>query len=151
MPLIEIETYIQADIEIVFDLSRSVDLHKISTEHTNEKAISGRTRGLMELNESVTWKAKHFGVYQVLTSKISDFERPNYFLDYQEKGIFKYFKHHHYFDQTSTETKMVDKFDYESPFGILGNLADRLLIKKYMTNFLIKRNSVIKEFAESDK
>ncbi|MCG1036514.1 hypothetical protein [Polaribacter sargassicola] len=49
MPRIEIKTEIKADINIVFDLSRSIDLHKISTKHTNEKAIAGKTNGLIEI------------------------------------------------------------------------------------------------------
>jgi len=39
MPKIELKTEIKAKKDIVFDLSRSIDLHKISTEHTNEDAI----------------------------------------------------------------------------------------------------------------
>ena len=73
MPIIELRTEINANIEIVFDLSRSIDLHKISTEYTNETAIAGKTSGLIGLNESVTWRAKHFWIYQKLTSKITEF------------------------------------------------------------------------------
>ena len=42
MPAIELETKINSDIETCFDLSRSIDLHQISTAGTNERAISGR-------------------------------------------------------------------------------------------------------------
>lgn len=44
---------------------------------------------------------------------------------------------------------MTDIFDYCSPFGFLGKLADRLFIKAYMTKFLIIRNTEIKKIAES--
>ena len=88
MPLIKLHTEIKANKEIVFDLSRSIDLHKISTEHSNETAIAGRTSGLIELHETVTWRAKHFGVYQTLTSKITTFNRPNLFTDEMVKGAF---------------------------------------------------------------
>ena len=67
--MINLVLELNADKEIVFDLSRSIDLHKLSTVHTNETAIAGRTSGLIGLNESVTWRAKHFGIYQKLTSK----------------------------------------------------------------------------------
>jgi hypothetical protein len=46
MPTIIIETIIKTDKQIVFDLSRSIDLHKISTKETNEEAIAGVTSGL---------------------------------------------------------------------------------------------------------
>ena len=151
MPTINLNTSIKADIEVVFDLSRSVDLHKISTKHTNEKAIAGVTSGLIGENESVTWKAKHFGVYQELTSKITEFDRPNSFTDEMQKGIFKNFKHQHIFKYAEGKTEITDIFDYESPFGIIGQMADKLFLTNYMRRFLIIRNETIKEFAESDK
>ena len=151
MPRIELRTEINAPKEIVFDLSRSIDLHKISTEHTNEEAIDGITSGLIGLNESVTWKAKHFGIYQILTSKVTEFDRPNFFADEMIKGAFKSFKHEHHFTDLNGGTLMTDYFDYESPFGILGKLADKLFLLKYMTALLAERNRIVKDFAETDK
>ena len=151
MPIIELKTEINANKEIVFDLSRSIDLHKISTEHTNEQAIAGKTSGLIGMNESVTWKAKHFGIYQNLTSKITEFERPNYFVDEMQKGAFSEFKHEHHFSELNGGTLMTDYFNYKSPLGILGKLADKLFLKKYMTELLTERNRIVKEFAESEK
>ncbi|TDT47196.1 hypothetical protein CLV90_1269 [Maribacter spongiicola] len=151
MPKIELKTEINAKKEIVFDLSRSIDLHKISTEHTDEEAIAGVTSGLIGLNEWVTWRAKHFGIYQVLTSKITEFDYPNFFSDEMLKGAFKSFRHEHHFENTVDGTLMVDYFDYQSPLGFLGKIADSFFLKKYMTDLLEKRNSTIKEFAESGK
>mgnify|MGYP003657660440 CR=1 FL=1 len=151
MPRIELRTEINAPKEIVFDLSRSIDLHKISTEHTNEEAIDGITSGLIGLNESVTWKAKHFGIYQILTSKVTEFDRPNFFADEMIKGAFKSFKHEHHFTDLNGGTLMTDYFDYESPFGILGKLADKLFLLNYMTDLLAERNRIVKDFAETDK
>ena len=151
MPKIELRTEIRADRNIVFDLSRSIDLHKISTKKTNEQAIAGKTSGLIGINESVTWKAKHFGIYQNLTSKITEFEKPKFFIDEMIKGAFKEFKHEHRFEELNGGTLMTDFFDYKSPYGILGMLADKLFLKKYMTELLTERNLVIKEFAESEK
>ena len=114
MPKIELQTEIKAEKQIVFNLSRSIDLHKISTKHTNEEAIAGRMSGLIELGESVTWKAKHFGFYQLLTSKITEFENPNFFIDEMEKGAFKWFVHKHHFAVLNDGTLMTDFFEYMS-------------------------------------
>lgn len=151
MPIIELHTEIKADRKIVFDLSRSIDLHKVSTEQTNEEAIAGKTSGLIGMNESVTWRAKHFGVYQNLTSKITAFNPPNYFVDEMTKGAFKRFKHEHYFKEINGGTLMIDTFDYTSPFGILGLIADRLFLENYMKDLLSIRNRIVKEFAESGR
>lgn len=151
MPIIEINTRINAEREIVFDLSRSIDLHQLSTSHTHEKAIAGRTSGLIELGETVTWRAKHFGVYQQLSVRITEFDYPNYFVDEMERGAFKRFRHTHDFQFFNGGTLMRDIFDYTSPFGVIGNLADALFLKQYMKNFLIRRNNFIKTVAESDQ
>ncbi|AFM06352.1 hypothetical protein Fleli_4056 [Bernardetia litoralis DSM 6794] len=151
MPTIKLTTFISSSQEIVFDLSRSIDLHKISTQKTNEEAIAGITTGLINLEESVTWRAKHFGIYQKLTSKITAFERPHSFIDEMVKGAFKSFKHQHIFKKTENLIEMIDIFEYKSPLGIFGKLADTIFLEIYMTNLLKERNQIIKEFAESDK
>lgn len=149
MPRIELKTEIKAEIELVFDLSRSIDLHRISTQHTKETAIAGKKSGLLGLNESVTWRARHFGVYQNLTSKITAFNPPNFFVDEMVSGAFASFRHEHHFADFKGGTMMTDIFDYQSPFGILGLAADSLFLKKYLTEFLTERNRIIKEFSES--
>lgn len=151
MPTINLITIINAPIDVCFDLSRSIDLHKISTEHTYEEAVDGVVSGLIGLNESVTWKAKHFAVYQKLTTRITEFDRPKYFVDEMSSGIFKSFRHEHIFESTDTGTKIIDHFHYISPVGILGNVADFIFLKRYMTKLLTKRNRTIKDFAESEK
>ncbi len=151
MPKIHIETRITANINVVFDLARSVDLHVVSASQTNEKAIAGRTAGLVELGDTITWKAKHFGITQKLTSRITAVEKPIYFADEMVKGAFKSFNHEHFFNEENGIVVMKDLFDYKSPFGLLGKLADMLFIEKYMTDFLEKRNAIIKEFAETEK
>ena len=111
-------------------------------------AIAGRMSGLIELGESVTWRAKHFGFFQELTSKITAFEKPKSFTDEMVSGAFKSFKHIHTFEPSANGTTMVDVFSYVSPLGILGRVADYLFLKSYMTNLLLQRNLVIKEYAE---
>lgn len=150
MPKIELETFINSEIEICFDLARSIDLHTISTSKTNEKAIDGRTNGLIELNEFVTWEATHFGVRQKLTSKITAFEKPFHFRDEQQKGIFKSIQHDHYFEPKKDSTLMKDVFVYEAPFGWIGRIAEQLILTNYLKKFLMERNEVIKKYAETD-
>jgi len=149
MPIIYLETFIAAPIEKCFDLARSIDLHMESTKHTGETAIAGKTSGLIELNETVTWRAKHLGIWQTLTSKVTEMERPKYFADEMVQGAFNAFHHEHRFESVADRTKMIDIFDYTSPLGLLGKLADRLFLKSYMKRLLVKRNEVIKRYAES--
>src|SRR6267154_2185178 len=120
MPLIQIETSIRSEIEICFDLSRSIDLHKVSMAHTGENAVEGTTCGLIGLGEFVTWEAKHFGIKQKLISKITAYDRPYHFRDEQVKGAFKSLVHDHYFRKHDNVVCMTDIFSFESPLGIVG-------------------------------
>jgi len=150
MPHIKLFTKINAPVERCFDLSRSIDLHKISTNHTNEEAIAGVTKGLINLNEFVTWRAKHFGVWQKLTSKITVYEPNVLFVDEMLDGAFKSIHHTHTFEHTAGVTTMKDDFIFESPLGFLGRLANLIILKSYLTKLLVKRNNIIKEYAETD-
>jgi len=151
MPAIYLETQIKSTVEVCFDLSRNIDFHQISTAETNEKAIAGRTKGLIEAGEFVTWQAKHFGITQKLTSKITAFNKPFYFRDEQQKGAFKYIIHDHYFESHNEYVLMKDIFNFQSPFGLIGNLVDKIVLTNYLRNILLKRNMVIKKYAETEK
>lgn len=151
MPVIELQTVIKAPIERCFDLARSIDLHRLSVAHTNEKAIAGVTSGLIGLDEEVTWRAKHFGVTQMLSVHITQYDRPYHFRDAMLSGAFKRFDHDHFFTTVEQGCLMCDVFDYTSPFGILGILADRLFLERYMKKLLITRNAIIKRVAESEE
>lgn len=149
MPEIVLETYIHAEVQLVFDLCRSVDMHKFSTRQTKETAIAGVTSGLMGAGDTVTWRARHLGFYQTLTVRITQFNSPYFFKDVIQKGIFTKMEHQHSFEADGDMVCMKDIFTYKAPLGILGKLADILFLENYMRNFLIQRNLLIKEVAES--
>jgi ligand-binding SRPBCC domain-containing protein len=149
MPLIKIETEIKADIQTCFDLARDIDFYQKTLKHSSEIAIDGKTTGLVEANEYVTWEAKHLGFVQHLTLKVTEFQNPNLFVDEMVKGDFKSYKHEHIFFKRDNKTLMIDRFYFESPYGIFGKLADWLFFKRYMMNLLITRNKLLKEKAES--
>jgi ligand-binding SRPBCC domain-containing protein len=149
MPLIELTTIINAPIERCFDLARSIDLHKLSTEGTDEEAIAGVTSGLIGKDEEVTWRAIHFGIRQTLSSRITEFEHPYHFRDEMIKGAFKTIKHDHLFRRSGGNTVMKDKFYFETPGWILGTLFNSLVLTSYLRSLLTKRNQMIKRIAES--
>jgi len=150
MPVIHIETLIKADIETCFDLARSIDLHLESTKHTGETAIAGRTSGLIEMGETVTWRAKHLGIWQTFTSIIPQMQRPVLFIDEMQRGAFKSLRHEHHFKQVNGGILMTDLLTFQSPLGLLGAIANKLFLTRYLTNLLLQRNEVIKLHAENN-
>jgi hypothetical protein len=151
MPIIEVITHLAAPPAICFQLALSVDLHTISTQRTQESIISGVSKGILKLNDSVTFRARHFGVWQTLTSQVTEFESPVYFADVMQKGAFKSMRHEHYFEATASGTLMRDVFVFESPLGWVGKLVDTLILKRYLQGFLEERCNVIKQYAESGR
>ncbi|MCE7991060.1 MAG: SRPBCC family protein [Roseivirga sp.] len=151
MSVIIIKLHIKAPPALCFDLARNIDLHQESAAQTREKAIGGVTSGLIEPGQSVTWRAKHFGIWQNLTAKITEFEPPHRFIDEMVEGAFAHFHHEHRFEGTKKGTLMTDTFTYSVPYGLLGKHFDKLILKRYMTRFLRKRNEVIKEHAEKSR
>ncbi len=151
MPSIHITTFIAAPIERVFDLSRHIGLHKISQQENNEEAVGGVTSGLIKQGESVTWKAKHLYKTRFMTVKITEMKSPDYFEDIMEKGDFVSYEHKHHFKAVNNGTIMIDQLEFETPYGIVGKMLNRVYLSAYMRELLVKRNETIKEYAQTTK
>lgn len=149
LPIINLTTSISAPIELCFNLARSVEVHLESTSHTQEKVIRGRSSGLCQPGDIITWRARHFGIVQHLTVEITQMIPFTFFQDKMVKGAFKEFTHDHLFNYENGKTIMEDIFNYSAPLPILGKFAEQTFLNKYMLTLLIKRNSVIKKLAES--
>lgn len=145
-------TVIQAPIERCFDLARSVEVHLAGNIHYGEAAVAtaGVTSGLIGLHERVTWRAKHFAFWHELTSEITALEPPRHFQDVMVRGIFRSMKHDHFFETVSPgETKMTDLFEFAAPLGVLGRVAEFVVLRRYMQTLLRERNEAIRQIAES--
>jgi hypothetical protein len=146
-------TIINAPIERCFDLARSVEVHLVANIHSGEQAlaIGGITSGLPELSQRVTWRAKHFGVWQNLTSEYTAMQSPTYFQATMVQGIFRSMQADHYFRTLPSDaTEMKDLFRVAAPLPVLGPLAEILFLRRYMLALLRERNTVIKQIAESN-
>lgn len=149
MPTIAITTDIDTPIESCFDLARDIGFHVRSLAHTNERAIAGRTDGLIELGETVTWQAKHLGMTREMTVKITAMDRPTHFRDEQTDGPFKHFVHDHFFEDLGHGvTRMRDVIGCASPFSVLGRLVDRVYLTGYLEKLITQRGLAIKTFLE---
>jgi ligand-binding SRPBCC domain-containing protein len=148
MTTIVVETRIAAPIELCFDLARDVDVHLKTSSSTGERAVAGRTSGLLDLGDIVTFEAVHFGIRQRLTSKIVEFDRPSRFVDEMVKGAFASLRHIHEFVVDGESVLMRDTLTWRSPLGFLGTVADKLFVERHMRAFMVKKQSELKEYAE---
>jgi len=144
-----IETLIHAPRERVFDLARDVGAHTRSASFTGERAVApGRTEGLLELGDIVTFEGVHFGIRQRFTAKIIEMQRPEKFVDELVKATFKAMRHVHEFEVRDGGTLMRDTLDWVSPLGILGVIADKIAVERHLRDFLTKKQQALKEIAE---
>jgi ligand-binding SRPBCC domain-containing protein len=151
MPTIHLTTFIAAPVAVVFDLSRHIGVHKESMRNFKEEAVAGTRFGLIEKNESVTWRARHFFKERLLRVKITEMKKHEMFTDEQAEGDFRMMKHEHYFKPCDNGTIVIDLFHFESPYGMIGRWLNSLFLTKYMRRLLEQRNRTIKTYAESGK
>lgn len=150
MPVIALQTRIHAPCERVFDLARCVELHLSAASATGEKAIAGVTKGLLGPGDEVTWEARHFMIRQRLQVRMTEYRKPDHFQDVMLRGAFRSMVHDHFFVPDGDATLMTDRFDFRAPLGFLGRTAERVFLTGYMRRFLIDRNRILKEIAESE-
>lgn len=151
MPTIHLTTFVAAPAARVFDLSRSIELHKKSMSQNQEQVVSGTISGLIEYQETVTFKAKHLFKNRILKSKITAMKKPLSFTDEMVAGDFKSMKHEHHFKQIENGTLMIDIFHFESPYGSVGKISNRVFLTQYLKKLLEHRNQMIKQYAETEK
>jgi ligand-binding SRPBCC domain-containing protein len=144
-------THINAPIERCFYLSLNIDLHQESTASTQERAIAGVTTGLIGLGQRVTWRGRHFGLMLKHTSEITAYEAPTFFEDVMVSGVFRGFRHRHFFRSEDNGTMMEDNLEFAAPVPVLGQIVEVLVLKEYLRRFLRERNAYIKQVAESEE
>jgi ligand-binding SRPBCC domain-containing protein len=149
MASFRLETMISAPLERCFDLSRDVDLHVRSMRASGERAVAGKTSGLLDLGDEVTWEARHFGLRHRHASRITAFDRPRYFRDEMVAGRFASFRHDHYFESYGDGTRMIDGVSFASPLGVVGRLVDSLFLRRYLMKLIAGHNDTVRREAES--
>ncbi len=151
MTRFELETRIAAPPPLVFGLSLDVDAHTASMARSGERAVAGVTSGAMALGDTVTWRARHFGVVWRMTSRITAYDHPTHFVDEQTAGPFHHWWHaHHFTPDGHGGTLMRDEITFQAPLGPLGRLAERAALDRYMPHLMRERNEHLRAVAERE-
>lgn len=145
----DLETIIGVPPPRVFDASLDIDAHLASMEASGEEAIGGVTTGKIGLGQSVTWRAKHFGITWQMTSKITELDEPHRFVDEQVRGPFKRFYHEHIFEPHAGGTRMLDHIEFDAPLGPLGDLVERVILGSYLPKLIRERNQYLRRELEA--
>jgi ligand-binding SRPBCC domain-containing protein len=84
-------------------------------------------------------------------TKISEVEKPVYFIDEQLSGPYSIWHHQHHFRETRGGIEMTDIVNYQLPLGILGNIAHQIAIKKKVEKIFEYREHKLKELWPKSK
>lgn len=141
-------TRIDHPAEKIFDLSLSIDAHLASMASSEERAVAGVTSGQIGPGETVTWRARHFGIWFAMTARIIEFDRPRRFVDRQVVGPFRSFRHEHDFIDDAGSTIMVDTVTLASP--VFGRLAERAVLVPYLRRLITQRNTHLLATLDAD-
>jgi ligand-binding SRPBCC domain-containing protein len=139
----ELNSVMPVGIEVAFDLSLSIDLHIDAFARSGERAIGGVVEGQIQLGEFVTWRARHFGRTWTMTSVITEWDRPRCFVDEQQKGPFKSFRHEHLFAAVENGTRVIDRVEFAAPLGPIGRVVERLVLGRYLRHLINVRNTFL--------
>jgi ligand-binding SRPBCC domain-containing protein len=138
-----IETALRCDAVAAFDASLDIDLHLESMAASGERAVGGVTGGRIGPGESVTWRARHFGIPWRMTSRITAYEAPVRFVDEQVRGPFRRWHHEHLFAARDGGTLMTDVIEFEAPLGVLGRAVSATVLRPYLRRLILQRNAVL--------
>jgi len=141
------QTVLPVMCEEAFDMSLSIDAHVDSFRESGERAVGGVRSGIIGVGEFVTWRARHFGITWTMTSVITEWDRPNWFVDEQRRGPFKSFRHEHRFVADGDSTVAHDRVVFSAPLGLLGRLAETAVLARYLRRLIRIRNEFLVESA----
>jgi ligand-binding SRPBCC domain-containing protein len=139
--------HVNAPIERCFLLSTNVEL---VAETLKMKAVDGRRRGLVERDDQILWAGWKFGLPQMHESKITAYERPEYFQDTMVHGRFHFYQHDHTFTEIGGHTLLQDKVRFSLPLGPVGALVAEYVMVPYMARMIHKRFVLLKRLVEGD-
>lgn len=84
-----------------------------------------------------------FGIPLFWRTRITQVDEKHSFTDFQEKGPYKWWNHHHQFIANATGVLMIDTVDYELPLGYIGRLGHTLLVQRKLMHIFDYRYRVL--------
>jgi ligand-binding SRPBCC domain-containing protein len=143
MPRLEFSAEIEAPLETVWAFHDTVEsMPKITPPQTKVR-IEGKP-GPMAKGVRFTLVIRQPPIFFPLRWEtiITEYEPPYRFVDEQGKGPFAFWRHEHIFERApGNRTLLRDVVTYVPPFGLLGNIADTLFIRRQLNAMFAYRHA----------
>ena len=125
---------IPATIDQLWDfISSPANLKKITPEYMGFNITSKLLSEKMYPGMIISYKVSPFlGIKMTWVSEITHVKEKEYFVDEQRVGPYSIWHHEHKIEPLEGGVLMTDIVSYKPPFGILGSVANSILIKKQL-------------------
>ena len=139
--------HINAPIERCFLLSTNIEL----VERTIQmRPVEGKTSGLIGDGDRVVWHGRKFGIPAFHHTLITGYQRPTFFQDTMERGMFRNFQHDHHFHFIDGQTLMYDIVRFSLPWGWAGHAVAKRIVVPHVLKLMLERFELLKRLAEGD-
>lgn len=142
---------IPTDIDQVWDfISSPKNLKKITPEYMGFDITFTDLPDKMYPGMIISYKVSPVaGVKTTWVTEITQVREKKYFVDEQRIGPYAMWHHEHIIEPIENGVLMTDIVSYQPPFGFLGSIANKLLIKKKLKEiFDYRTKAVIEIFGE---
>lgn len=145
------EQKVNASLEEVWDfISSPANLKEITPDYMGFDITSTDTPKKMYPGMIITYIVKPiFGIKTPWMTEITQVKDLEFFIDEQRVGPYKLWHHQHFIEKIEGGVLMKDIVTYSPPFGFLGAIANKLLIRKKLDEiFNYRTYAVNKKFGK---
>lgn len=138
--------FLPIDIHLAWEFfSSPLNLSKITPSYMDFRITSDLPEEMYE-GMIITYKVKPLaGIAVNWVTEISHIRKPYFFIDTQLSGPYKLWHHQHIFKEVENGIEMEDIVHYKLPFGILGNIANFLFVRRQLEGIFNYRKKVLSE------
>ncbi len=138
---------IPSTLEKVWDfISSPKNLKHITPEYMGFDIITKDLPEKMYAGMIISYKVSPLkGIKTLWVTEITHVNELNYFVDEQRVGPYKMWHHQHLIQPFENGVLMTDIVDYQPPFGILGAIANHLVIRQKLAEIFAFRNGKLEE------
>jgi ligand-binding SRPBCC domain-containing protein len=138
---------IPASTEQVWDFfADHANLQRITPANLQFQVISKHHADRIYPGQIIEYTLKPFlGITVYWMTEITHVVPGKFFVDEQRKGPYTMWHHQHHFNPIEGGTEMTDIVHYKNPFGIIGNFANSLFVKKQVDAIFDYRFKKIEE------
>ena len=138
---------IAAPLDKIWDfVSSPANLRKITPQYMGFNVITENLPEKMYEGMIIAYEVSPLlGIKMKWVTEITHVKEKEFFVDIQQQGPYLFWHHEHHFNETSDGIVMKDILNYRPPFGIFGQIANKLIIEKKLNEIFAFRKLRLEE------